>query len=651
MSYIEFDKLQLINLEYSLTKELLRSNRAGSFSSTTLTGCNTRKYHGLLITRQPALDGEYHVLLSSVDETVIQQDAPFNLGIHRYKGGYYNPKGHKYLRDFTTEPIPKLTFRIGGVFLTKEMLFTHDEARVIIKYTLQDAHSPTLIRLRPFLAFRSRHSLSKENIFADTRYQAIPNGIRMCLYEGYYPMMIQLSKKHDYIHVPDWYHNIEYIEELERGYDYLEDLFVPGYFELPLKKGESVYFTAGLNEVDPKDLKKLFDLEVDRRIPRNTFENCLINSAHQFIFKREGNTEVLAGFPWYGVRARDALVALPGLCLVDGRTQNFLSVADTMIREKDRYFFFTDKNENQQPATADSLLWLFAALQQYAAYTGTLKEIRKRYAPFLLEILNAYRDGQWDNIAMDQDGLLEIREEKLPMTWMDAMLDGKAVCLRRGKAVEVNALWYNALCFTAELLQTAADKKAAREWEALAAKVGKAFETLFWNEERGYLADVVCQGRQDWSIRPNQVIAASLPYSPLSEEIRKKALDTVKSELLTPRGLRTLSPKDPKYHGICHGRHEARESAAHQGTVYPWLFGHFAAAYLRIHGKSGLSLINKVYSGFESSIREHGIGSISEIYDGDPPHHFGGAISMAWSVGELLRVKMLMNEYELSDEQ
>ena len=258
MSYIKFDRSQLVNLEYSLDRELLRANRAGSYASSTIINCNTRKYHGMLVAPQPGIDNENHVLLSCLDESVIQMDAEFNLGIHNYPGGIYNPKGHKYIVDVETEPIPRQTYKVGGVLLTKEMIFTSNEDRMIIKYTLEDAHSPTKLRLKPFLAFRNVHQLSHENIFADKKYEKVPNGIKVRMYQGYTDLYMQLSVKNEYTHVPTWYYNIEYRKEMERGYDYLEDLYVPGFFEVEIKKGESIYFEAGTKEINPVSLKGPF---------------------------------------------------------------------------------------------------------------------------------------------------------------------------------------------------------------------------------------------------------------------------------------------------------------------------------------------------------------------------------------------------------
>ena len=283
MSYINFDKNKLINLKYSLQRELIRSNTIGSYASTTIIGCNTRKYHGLLITPQPNIDNDNHVILSNLDETIIQNDAEFNLGINMYEGGIYDPKGHKYIRDFSTEPIPKLTFRVGGIVLTKERLFSHNSDRILIKYTVEEALIPFILRFKPFLAFRNVHQLSTANIGLNNKYESIPNGIKVQMYEPYSPLYMQFSKNVEYTHVPHWYYNVEYIRERERGYDSLEDLYVPGFFEIKIKKGESVVFSGGLKEINPVSIKRSFNTEINKRIQRNSFENCLINSAKQFI--------------------------------------------------------------------------------------------------------------------------------------------------------------------------------------------------------------------------------------------------------------------------------------------------------------------------------------------------------------------------------
>ncbi|HKJ43846.1 MAG TPA: glycogen debranching enzyme N-terminal domain-containing protein, partial [Sunxiuqinia sp.] len=313
MSYLKFDKSRLVNLEYSLSREVLRSNRAGSYISTTISGCNTRKYHGLLVCPVNELDEDKHVLLSSLDETIIQHGAEFNLGIHKYQDDHYEPKGHKYIRDFEVDRVPRTTYRVGGVVFSKERVLVENEQQVLIKYTLVDAHSPTTLRFRPFLGFRNAHSLSKANLYADTKYTSVENGIKIRLYDGYPYLNMQFSKPAEFVAVPDWYHDIEYLKEKNRGYDYKEDLYVPGYFELPIKKGESIIFSASTEEAKSGGLKAKYTKELNKRQVRDSFMGNLINSAQQFLVKRDNGVDIIAGFPWYGSIPRQTFIALPGL--------------------------------------------------------------------------------------------------------------------------------------------------------------------------------------------------------------------------------------------------------------------------------------------------------------------------------------------------
>lgn len=642
MNYIKFDKLKIGNLEYSLFRELLRSNRAGSYASTTIIGCNTRKYHGLLITPQPQLDGGMHVLLSMLDETVIQHDEEFNLAIHKYKGDNFSPLGHKYITDFTIDPNPIITYRVGGVILTKEMLFVSSSDSILTKYTLVDAHSPTSMRFRPFLAFRNIHTLSKENNDVDRKYDVIPNGIKARMYQGYPHLHMQFSKENEYVHAPDWYHDFDYIRESARGYDSMEDLFTPGYFEMPIKKGESVYFMAGLQTEDPKVFSRIFAQELKRRVPRDSFEHCLGNAAEQFIVKRGKKFEIIAGFPWFGRVARDTFISLPGLTLVQGDFKTFKSILENSIAEmKGPLFPNSGIGFSLEYNSVDAPLWLFWTLQQYLSFSGD-KAIWKQYGDVMKLILYSFRQGAAYNIHILDSGLLFAGVTGKAVTWMDAVVDGKPVTPRIGLAVEVNALWYNAICFALELAEKANDIEFVNDWKPIADLIPASFVEAFWYEKKSHLYDYVHGDFQDKSVRPNQVFAASLPYSPLSDDQRKGVLDSVKAELLTPRGLRTLSPKNPSYKSEYAGNPTERDLAYHQGSVFPWLLGHFAEAWLKLYEESGISFVEKMYLKLEEVMPEHGIGTISELYDGDPPHWPSGAISQAWSVAELLRLGHLI---------
>lgn len=647
MSHIKFDKSQLVNLEYSLQREILRSNRAGSYISTTLSGCNTRKYHGLLVCPLDELDGGKHVLLSSLDETVVQHGAAFNLGIHKYYGDHYEPKGHKYIRDFDIELIPRTTFRVGGVVLTKERILVEKEQQMLIKYTLVEAHSPTTLRFRPFLAFRNVHELSKANMYANTRYTEIANGIKMRLYEGYPFLHMQFSKEVEFIPAPVWHYGIEYPKEQNRGYDYKEDLFVPGYFELPIKKGETIIFSASTSEASPSSLKQKFTRELSKRTTRETFIGSLTNSAQQFFMRKNHQTDLIAGFPWYGPISRQTFIALPGLTLDLNDTETCERVLDTqLLNLKNGLFPKYPGSPGTFYDSMDAPLWFFWTVQQYYRSIKDPHKIWEKYGSHFKSILTAYKNGTDFNIKMLDNGLIYGKVENVALTWMDSYVNGRPVVQRGGMPVEVNALWYNALCLAIELAEAEDDKAFLNEWKDLPALVAKSFVDLFWSETRQYLADCIDGDVVDWSIRPNMLIAAALEFTPLDREKQKAILSTVKRELLTPRGLRTLSPRDPSYQGICQGNIQERELTIHQGTVWPWFISFFVESYIRIHKRGGLPFVKKIIEGFEEELSEHCVGTISEMYNGNPPHRGKGAISQAWSVAALIRAYRLLENCE-----
>ena len=337
MSYLKFEKTLMTNLEESLPKELLRTNRSGAYSCSSIVECNTRKYHGLLVVPVPELDDENHVLLSSLDVTVIQHGAEFNLGLHKYQGNNFSPKGHKYIREFACDKVPTTLYRVGGVILKREVVFQHYEDRILIRYTLEDAHSATTLRFRPFLAFRSVRQFTHENMVASRDYTAVDNGIKTCMYAGYPDLYMQFSKKNEFVFQPDWYRGVEYPKEQERGYASNEDLYVPGYFEMNIKKGESVVFAASTSQTKTSGLKRLFDEEVDERTPRDNFFHCLVNAAHQFhIHEKNDDRYILAAYPWFKTRARDTFIALPGLTLSIEEDEYFelvMETAEVAIRE------------------------------------------------------------------------------------------------------------------------------------------------------------------------------------------------------------------------------------------------------------------------------------------------------------------------------
>lgn len=646
MGYIKFDKSKVVNLEYSLSREILRTNRAGSYSSTTIVGCNTRKYHGLLVCPVDELGGDRFVLLSSLDITVVNNERSFNIGIRKYKGDFFSPKGHKYIEDFETEIIPLMIYRVGGVILKQESIFVHYEEQFLMRFTILEANEPMKLQIRPVLAFRNIHQLTHANMNAYTKVDFINNGIKIRLYDGFPWLHMQLSEKADFIQVPDWYYGVEYPEEQKRGYDYVEDLFAPGFFEVKAKKGDSIVFSASTKEEKPSGLKQKFSKTVAGKIPRDSFVNCLKNAAQQFIEKRGSSTLIIAGYPWFGAWGRDTFISLPGLALAKQRITLYTNVLDTQVaRLKDGLFPNMGRLDNPAFNSIDAPLWFFWTLQKYLERGGL--DCWDRYGEAAKSILKAFRNGTAFNIHMRGNGLIYADAPGKALTWMDAIVHNIPVTPRRGYVVEINALWYNAICFSLEMASNAKDKSFIKEFGSLPDLIKKSFIDLFWDDKAGYLADYVNDEEgKNLFVRPNMVIATSLPYSMLDGEHMKKVLDVADKELVTPRGLRTLSPGNSLYEGACYGTQEERDRAYHQGTVWPWLVGPFCEGWLRIYGKQGVNKIKKLVYGFEEVMNEHGVSTISEIYDGDPPHAPRGAISQAWSVGEVLRmIELLENKY------
>ncbi len=647
MSYLKFDKNLLINLDQSLTKEMLRTNQAGAYQCTTLVGCNTRKQHGLLVIPIPEQDYKSHVLLSSLDETVIQHGAPFNLGIHRYKGGVLSPAGHKYIREFDCESVPRMTYRVGGVILTKEKIFISRENRILIRYTLVEAHSATTLRFRPFLAFRDVNSLCVANDAVNRTVEHVPNGIATCLYKGYPTLYMQFSHKAQWVDEPNWYHDIEYSKDLERGVPYCEDLWVPGYFELPIRKGESVIFSAGVSEVSPRTLSKLYEVEKASRTPRTSFFNCLKNSAKQFYIHRGDGTYIISGFPWGVVLARNTFMALPGLTLAIDHKADFEAIAATALKALIRY---ADTGETSKHIDGIDLpdipLWAIWALQQYARTAGT-DEARKLYLEPVAQLVDYILRGGHPNLFVDEaTGLLSTDGHDKAVSWMNSTLGGTPVVRRTGMLVEFNALWYNALMFAASLAEGIADLAERRgAWLAQAEKMKQPFIDTFLNEA-GYLYDYVDGTYADPSVRPNMAIAIGLDYSPLDRRQRKGVLDVVTRELLTPKGLRTLSPKSYGYRPSYVGSPDERDFAMHNGPARPWLAGFYADAYLRVFGMSGVGYLDRMLIGFEDEMSQGCIGSLSQLYDGNPPYTGRGAVSHATNVAEVLRAYRSLKRFE-----
>ena len=610
MSYLRFEKAVMTNLQESLRRELL------------------------LVVPVPELDDENHVLLSSLDCTVIQHGAEFNLGLHKYQGNAFSPNGHKYIREFDASLVPTTTYRVGGVVLKKEVIFHHYEDRILIRYTLVDAHSATTLRFRPFLAFRSVRQFTHENATASREYHEIDGGIKTCMYAGYPDLYMQFSKKNEFVFQPDWYRGVEYPKEQERGYASNEDLYVPGYFEMPIKKGESIVFSGSTSQIKTSSLKKLWDEEVEDRKPRDNFYNMLLCAAHQFHFRdrRSGTMEkidkkddryLLAGYPWFKARARDTFIALPGLTLAIDEIDYFELVMRTA--EKGLREFMEGKPlsvkiyEIEQP---DVPLWCVWAIQQYVKEVGRDNGF-KMYGKLLQDIVKYILDGGHPNLRLDDNGLLYSNGRDRAVTWMNSTANGRPVVPRSGYIVEFNALWYNALKFCASMAAEKGDTKGAEQLEAIAQKTKASFVDTFVNEY-GYLLDYVDGNMMDQM---------------------KSVVDICTRELLTPKGLRSLSPKSGGYNPMYVGPQTQRDYAYHQGTAWPWLGGFYMEACLKLYKRSRLSFIERQLVGYEDEMDYHAIGTISELFDGNPPFHGRGAMSFAMNVAEILRTLKLIDKY------
>ncbi len=641
MSGLKFDKRELGNLEYSLDREMLATDRRGGYMSTTIVCCNTRKYHGLMVAPIDQSDRTY-VLLSSLDETLIQHDQSFNLALHRFEG-VYEPRGHKYITDFEYTPTPTITYRVGGAVLRKELLWIHKRTQLMIRYTLVDAHSETTLRLRPLLAFRDKHSLSKANMEADGRAYPITAGVKCRLYEGFPWLHMQLNKSDsEFIAAPDWYYNFEYQKELRRGYEGHEDLLTTGYFEFKIKKGESVIFSASTDMMaTPETITEVYEASLARRTHKIDFLSCLEHSARQFIIRRPGNrTEVVAGYPWFGSFLQDTFMALPGLTLTQNHKEDCIDALDTAVRDIETSGLLEGRST---PPAVDAPLWLYYTLQQLEGHISQ-KELWERYGSVMKGILEAYRSGFYEDIRLHDNGLVWAWADR-PLTWMGTIVDGQALTPRRGYPVELQALWYNAVSYTLAVAKKQGDKEFVKEWENIAKKTKKSFIEKFWLEEEGYLADYVNYDEVNKFIRPNMVVACGLSFKMLSEEQQARTLLTIQQHLLTPRGLRTLSPRNLLYKSNYNEDQRSQDLASRNGSAWIWPLVFYVKACFDLRGESFVAEARSILEAFDEELQTKCVGSISERFEGDPPHNPRGGVSHATSVAGLLLINNLIEKH------
>lgn len=628
-----YDGSALNDLAFSNSREFLAVATKGSYAAGTIAGCNTRKYHGLVVVLQPQIDEDHHVLLASLDETVISAAGTFDLGIHRYPE-VFAPNGPQYLTSFTAIPDPRWTYTAGGIELVKELQLDEEDGSLLLRYTLTKGEAPVTLRLHPMLAFRNMHWVLRANDGADTSVEHLHDGISMRLYPAYSSLYMRATGGAAFKEAGYWYYNVEYPVERERGYEYQEDLYSPGYFEVTLQPGEPILFAASLSD------QQYLGFRENKPVPQTTRE-YLLRAADQFLLHLPKGLAIKAGYYWFGSWGRDTCISLPGLTFLAGNTSAFTSIM-SLLRTllKDGLLPNTGNlRDDSKYATVDAPMWLIWAVQQYALHECGAAQAWHMYGDMLKDVLYHYRYGTMFNIHMEPDGLIHAAYPGKALTWMDAVINHTPITQRPGKPVEVNALWYNAVCFCVEAAKAAGDDPFVKEWKDIPAVIAEGFIDTFWDEERQYLADVV-DDNADWSVRCNQIFAVALPYSPLDAAQQKAVVKIVREKLLTPRGLRTLSPDDPNYIGHYGGSQLERDHAYHQGTVWPWLLDHYAAAVIRTGGREELPAL---FSQVESALEECCLYSVPEVYDGDAPHHCGGAVAQAWSIAAFIRFERLLS--------
>jgi predicted glycogen debranching enzyme len=644
---ISLDKTICGNLEAALSREWLETNGLGGFACGTVAGANTRRYHGLL-TAALNPPGGRTLLLSKLEETLLLGDRRIDLSTNEYEG-VIHPEGYLYLANFRLDPFPVFTYEVEGVKLEKSLFMLNGSNAVQIEYRLLEspAGSKLQLELRPLIAFRDYHATTHENPALNPQIQNEKNLASVQPYASlprlYFAHNAEACAPEGY-----WYRNFLYRMERERGLDANEDLFNPLVLRWPLNKDQAAIVIASTVPQDICDAAACREAKLKRReavaakAPNSDpLVQALTVAADQFLVRRGDGWTVIAGYPWFTDWGRDTMISLPGLTLFTGNAEIAKGILCNFAQHTDQGMLpnrFADSGETAEYNNVDATLWFFEATRAYAV-TGDYEFVREELYPVFTSIIDFHIKGTRYNIKMMENGLLNAGAPGVQLTWMDAKVSDFVVTPRRGQPVEIQALWYNALKIMEELAQRFGDGNSAARYGKLAANAAASFNLLFWNAAQSCLYDVLENGVADASIRPNQIFAVSLHYSMLTKEKALAVVKTVKRDLLTPVGLRTLASSDPHYHPHYEGDQYSRDSAYHQGTVWPWLLGPFITAYNRVNDGTTATrdYAHGLLRGLEEHLSEAGLGQISEIFDGDAPHLPRGCFAQAWSVAEILR--------------
>ncbi|MCS6805654.1 MAG: amylo-alpha-1,6-glucosidase [Acidobacteriota bacterium] len=654
---IHLDEEICTDLRASSTREWLETNGLGGFASSTIINLHTRRYHGMLIAATQPPVGRM-VLVSKLEDTLIINGWRFELSTNQYHPGVIYPEGYHYLKQFRLDPFPVFTYVVDGIELEKSVFMVHGHNTTVVQYRLRrterltEADSsrmpPVFLEVRPLLACRDYHSTIRQNSALNPYVQTEPGLAIMTPYAGLPTLYIA----HDAETIEAtgyWYRAFQYRVDRERGFQDDEDLYNPFVLSFDMTHRAEAAIIVSTERVAANQAEAYRQAEIDRRralVAAAPFDDelvrTLVAAADQFIVARGDGHTVIAGYHWFTDWGRDTMIALPGLTLVTGRAD----IAKNILLEFARYVDhgmlpnrFPDSGGAPEYNSVDAALWFFQAVHAWLKYTNDREFVKTTLYPVLTEIIAWHERGTRYQIRVDADGLLSLNDPTVQLTWMDAKVGDFVVTPRHGKPVEIQALWYNALRMMEHLAHEFGDIEAAIKYEAMANRAKKSFNQLFWNAEAGCLYDVVDGERRDASIRPNQLLAVSLPYSMLSREKSKAVVKVVERELLTPYGLRSLAISDPAYRGRYEGESHHRDLAYHRGTVWAWLMGPFVTAYVKAHRRTKRSRQwgARFFNGFRWHLYEAGVGQISEIFDGNAPHTPRGCIAQAWSVGELLR--------------